>query len=1034
MSQIFWQAKIWGILHDPVFKALHNNSSGRGGNSFWRRLAVMQSWVSENWDPEETNRNFLKWILQADYLASASDRGAIGSLQIPVDYDQEGLEITHLLSGDKLQLRLKTDVHQRILSSRKESLQFFENSLLNPEIATEQDIQKVFWWLWRCLPIEAQRAFGDDEKLLLMPAETRLPDSSIWSHVSTTSALAGALAGYDLEAENVPKWQQKTASRPYLGIFSFSPIQELIKASRKLRDFWAGSWILHYLSAHVCWKLARKYGPDALIYPNLFQQPLIDHWLREQYPEFHDWIPEPTAQQLLTAGFPNVIVMILPEAKVKSAMELAKQALMNEWLRISQLSLEELHDQRHWQRDLRPEDSSWHGWLKSQWQTYWTALPIGDKAIHQNSATPLSFRFDDSTVPNEDIWNPEFQKWLDQQNITYGLVSTTDQSKQSLFANTETKKHGKQILFQKKEAHFLYCSLQQSWYRSFKINVGSWWPYIFDQLRFSLNACKNARIWQVPTAFSPRSTISGLGPVVYPTPEDGKDWISEGETKELWKHHAGLFDGNEQLNATEVIKRTLPRILDTLLNRDDLTNSGYPDLTAGVAGYFKSFKSEDRAKALNYFHETCYKVEDIIEEFLGRSKVANLDDNQAWGIPWIDTHRTASFRDFHSRYLNPGWLLETSNDTNDEIIKETQRKITNCLTQRYSGNNPADWYVLAAGDGDGMSNWLKGTPIKEYEKYVATELKTKIKDRAKNSDNNDSQELYQAFADFITLKKRMGPATHGALSRALLDFSNQLVPYLTEQRYAGRLIYGGGDDVLAYTNLWEWDRWLWDIRQCFRGDQDPQKEFDDTGDYWRWKTSEVPANLSTRPLFTMGKFATISFGIVIAHHSVPLAIALENLWEAEKEAKEHYCETVQEKKPKKKDAVQTRVMYGNGNILNATAKFDTFHQWQSLLTVNQTLETDLEPALFEQAATVWQQHPAPFEAIEPWTIAFCERREKLNTPELKTLKTKFQDNLANFLISLCQTTSEKERDKEIQRWLKLAAFVLRHREIKLGNV
>ena len=44
--------------------------------------------------------------------------------------------------------------------------------------------------------------------------------------------------------------------------------------------------------------------------------------------------------------------------------------------------------------------------------------------------------------------------------------------------------------------------------------------------------------------------------------------------------------------------------------------------------------------------------------------------------------------------------------------------------------------------------------------------------------------------------------SHSALGRALLDFSNQLVPYLTEERYAGRLIYGGGDDVLAYTNLW----------------------------------------------------------------------------------------------------------------------------------------------------------------------------------------------------------------------------------------
>jgi CRISPR/Cas system-associated protein Cas10 (large subunit of type III CRISPR-Cas system) len=37
----------------------------------------------------------------------------------------------------------------------------------------------------------------------------------------------------------------------------------------------------------------------------------------------------------------------------------------------------------------------------------------------------------------------------------------------------------------------------------------------------------------------------------------------------------------------------------------------------------------------------------------------------------------------------------------------------------------------------------------------------------------------------------------------------------------------------------------------------------------------------------MGHKATISFGIVLAHHSVPLAIALENLWEAEDKAKKH---------------------------------------------------------------------------------------------------------------------------------------------------
>lgn len=74
---IFWQAKIWGLLHDPVLKALH--STGRGGNSYWQSLAVMHDWVENGWNPEESGGTAMKHILLADYLTSASG-AAIGSL------------------------------------------------------------------------------------------------------------------------------------------------------------------------------------------------------------------------------------------------------------------------------------------------------------------------------------------------------------------------------------------------------------------------------------------------------------------------------------------------------------------------------------------------------------------------------------------------------------------------------------------------------------------------------------------------------------------------------------------------------------------------------------------------------------------------------------------------------------------------------------------------------------------------------------------------------------------------------------------
>jgi CRISPR-associated protein Cmr2 len=43
-----------------------------------------------------------------------------------------------------------------------------------------------------------------------------------------------------------------------------------------------------------------------------------------------------------------------------------------------------------------------------------------------------------------------------------------------------------------------------------------------------------------------------------------------------------------------------------------------------------------------------------------------------------------------------------------EFKKELQSELQKIVDNHYSGNNPTDWYVLAAGDGDGMRQWLKG--------------------------------------------------------------------------------------------------------------------------------------------------------------------------------------------------------------------------------------------------------------------------------------------------------------------------------------
>jgi CRISPR-associated protein Cmr2 len=1032
----FWQAKIWGLLHDPALKGLHA-SSQLGQEGAWQHdglpyLQCMEGWVSpkfkskkspykEIYQQSERSRQWLDHVGLCDLLSSASDRCTVGRLPLTasVTYGDEGLQIRHLLSGEPYPLKLN-DWHDNIKTGATGKTKFIqdrEKSVIPEEIRGCPDARKVFWWFWRCFP-EALAKY--DAQIQLLPAETRLPDASLWSHTSLTAALAGSLAGYYKTEEEYPKKGagfKGKESRPHVAVFTFTPVQELIKASRKLRDFWAGSWLLHYLSAKACWDLAWKYGPDTLLYPCLYAQPLIDYWLLKEYPDFKKWVDLPDQRSLLTAGFPNVIVAILPdnaarqESKnnpVYAAMQQVRQGVLDEWDRLGSAVLEKLQkeDRRksHSWRDILP--STWQGWLKSQWQTYWVALPIG------SIQTSLDCSPRDRDIYK--VWSNEQNQFASPKNLLF-----PDQEYRFLEAvfHLPSEDNGDLPEIDLEEDN---KDSKKKFEKQPNMNVGSWWASLFDQARRNLNAVKNARSWELPTAKAPRSSLSGVGSVVHPIFNDEHpQWLSESEANEFWAESLGLFNSTEKMNATETLKRTIHEVLSTAIFQTPVKGGWRkfiyaPDLSSGTAGWLRYLEQQGDPKGkIQQFEQVCDR---ILNKFSWASDAAE----EPWGIPWID-RSDSRWHDKNPRLINAGWLIEEYKTESKEAKKEQLRLVKHCIQETFKeGDNPTDWYVIAAGDGDSMSKWLEGDKslMKSYGSYIPDDLLPKI-DRLDDS-------LKQPFNEFLGQTKRMSPSTHSALSRALLDFSNQLVPYLTEQRYAGRLIYGGGDDVLAYTNLWEWDQWLWDVRECFKGSTDPHGEFDNSGDYWRWKGEESKSKgLSKRPLFTMGSKATISFGIVIAHHSVPLAIALESMWEAEEEAKEHeYVDP--EGKQQAKDAVQVRVIYGNGNILKATCKFKTFSKWQALLQIPELQE----PALFEQAATAWEQHPVPvYEAIAAWVTAFCDRREKLNEP---TIKETFQKALTSFLDELWIATKEDKRDREVQNWLKLAAFMLRKRDIKIN--
>ncbi|MCG9886941.1 MAG: type III-B CRISPR-associated protein Cas10/Cmr2 [Cyanobacteria bacterium] len=1011
-SRLYWQAKIWGLLHDPPLKALRP-AQRFGDEGPWADLACMADWHSPKKDRANSplQGKWLEQINLSDLIASASDRASIGRLnQIPVQYDRnDGLEIRHLLSGASQTLQFAERPDRRAA----DALQQLEIDAIPQAIRESRDARKVFWWLWRCYPVAIAHALGD-EKSHLLPAETRLPDGSLWSHTAMTAAIAGGLAGRYPKDENYPQKHATNVpeSRPQVLSFTFTPVQDFVVASRKLRDLWAGSWTLHYLSARACWDLAWTYGPDVLLYPCLYAQPLIDLWLLEKYSDFSEWIDPPSDRALLTAGFPNVIAAILPDngrtpkdgnSPLEAAAQQLSQSVTGHWRAIGQEALDFLQRGGNGQSSWSQGDRGlWDRWIASQWQPYWVAFPIGDP----NQPLDQSPRKADP-----------YQAWCEAQNDLTGLTRDNKSLLQPAEQTFVEQVFG--LITDEGETATNPPQPSRASYRQPNLNVGSWWGYLFDATRAGLTAVKNARVWQLPTAFGPRSTISGFGPVMRsPNNSKNPNWATEDETRKFWTTPFGLFDGSEQLNPSETAKRVLPRILEqpTILGKRDENwrETVYqPDLSAGAAGWLRSRLEADDLDAIDRYSQACQHI-------LNSFNWAQEAGDTPWGIPWIDDAPAGSDRALwqnahNPRLLNAGWLVDDyPHEQERAAIREEIRKQ---VAQFFPGNNPTDWYAIAQGDGDGMGEWLKGTKLEPYKHYLPQALIGEL-------DRLDSK-TREAFKNFIETGKRMGPATHAALSRSLLDFSNQLVPYLTEDRYAGRLIYSGGDDVLAYTNLWEWDRWLWDIRQCFRGGEDPQGEFENTGHYWRGKADKVPHDLTQRPFFTLGQEATISFGLVLANQGIPLAIALQHLREAEEAAKDHgyWVEKDDKSHHYQKNAVQVRVLYQNGNILTATAKFETFKTWRSLLDFDGP-----EPALFEQAAEVWQQHPAPVaDAIAPWTAGFCSRRDAL----ADDTADQFQKALGETIVALYQTTAEKDRDREIRNWLKLAAFVLRKRHIKV---
>lgn len=298
-DQNFWKRKLLALLHDPPEKALDVP-----GHVERRRSHVIRAFGGQE---------DFSWFFDriCDHTAAAADRfcfpqyprGAAG-------FDPaKGAPFHHPLGADDTKLgRLVFEGGCPTADRASEMLARAQERL---GLEGRSDHEK-FWLHWRFWQEEVSEGIGSDRHpaMAFLPADTRIPDHTIWTHAAVTSALQGCV-----EIEESAEGTKCKEFRPAFLLMQFGPVQEFISQARSTRDLWSGSYLLSWIVAHAIKAVTDRIGPDAILFPALCGQPLFDFLHAEFYKGLGREVRKMHGDaQILIPNLPNRFLAVVPES------------------------------------------------------------------------------------------------------------------------------------------------------------------------------------------------------------------------------------------------------------------------------------------------------------------------------------------------------------------------------------------------------------------------------------------------------------------------------------------------------------------------------------------------------------------------------------------------------------------------------------------------------------------------------------------------------------------------------------------------
>ena len=223
----------------------------------------------------------------------------------------------------------------------------------------------------------------------------------------------------------------------------------------------------------------------------------------------------------------------------------------------------------------------------------------------------------------------------------------------------------------------------------------------------------------------------------------------------------------------------------------------------------------------------------------------------------------------------PGLLDAADEQDNDAACADAEKAVRQTLgVKRLEA-----YYTLLLMDGDRMGQMLSGDP--QWAISYCDSFPPQVKDGFKKHAANQP-----AIKDYGAQKRALSPNRHLAISGALNDFSLTVVRHVVEEEHLGRVIYAGGDDVLAMLPVVDALPAAQRLRHAYSG-VDPAHEGgrDPRGLTLHKGFAILKVKGKDKLMRMMGDTATASCGIVIAHHQAPLTAVRRELEATERRAK-----------------------------------------------------------------------------------------------------------------------------------------------------